>query len=115
MIGRVSDEATTQFTKHRIDAAALLGLRDPVEGSNWGPIRAAQIDAARRTALLFLAAHLIGASLTVLIALKLLAPWLAACWGGALAAMAVGITFKRLSPQWHGAAIIPVTVVRRTS
>lgn len=115
MIGRVSDEATTQFAKHRIDAAALLGLRDPVEGSNWGPIRAAQIDAARRTALLFLAAHLIGASLTVLIAMKLLAPWLAACWGGALAAMAVGITFKRLSPQWQGAAMVPVMVVRRTS
>ena len=114
-MARVSSEATTQFAMHRIDAAALLGLRDPVDGTNWGPIRAAQIDAARRTALLFLAAHLIAASLTALIAMKSLAPWIAGCWGAVLAAIAVGITFKRLSPQWRGAAMIPVTVVRRTS
>ena len=113
-VDRVSTQDATQFAMHRIDAAALLGLRDPMDGTNWGPIRAAQIGAARHTALLFLAAHLICGSLIALIALKLAAAWMVGIWGAALATVAVTVTIRRLSTHWQGATSVPAAAVRRT-
>lgn len=58
----MSNNSASQFARPKIDAAALLGLRDPADGTDWGPIRAAQINAGRNLAFLLLTANLIGSS-----------------------------------------------------
>ncbi len=53
---------TSQFAKPKIDARALLGLYDPADTTDWGPIRAAQLHAGSQLALFMLAANVVGAA-----------------------------------------------------
>ena len=39
--------STSQFAQPRIDVRAFLGLYDPADSTDWGPIRAAQLHAGR--------------------------------------------------------------------
>ena len=55
----MSSVPSSQFPKPRIDVRALLGLYDPADTTDWGPIRAAQLHAGRQLALFLLAANLI--------------------------------------------------------
>ena len=53
----MSTGPSSQFAKPRIDARALLGLYDPADTTDWGPIRAAQLHAGRQLALFLLGAN----------------------------------------------------------
>lgn len=114
MQGRVSQSSASQFANPKIDARALLGLYDPADSTDWGPIRAAQINAGCRLALVAFAANLIGAALTILIAAPMAPLWSLIGWGALVTAVALGITFRRLSSPWRGAKSAPVQAVRNT-
>ena len=63
----MTSQTTSQFARPRIDARALLGLYDPADTTDWGPIRAAQMHAGSQLALFMLAANVVGASLVTII------------------------------------------------
>ncbi|WP_294330370.1 GGDEF and EAL domain-containing protein [uncultured Sphingomonas sp.] len=71
----MSSSTTTSLTQPRVDLRALLALRDPKDGIDWARMRAAQLDAGRRSALLLFSAHAAGAALAAL-AMAPLAPHL---------------------------------------
>lgn len=114
MVAWVSKQLASQFAYPKIDAAALLGLRDPLDGTDWGPIRAAQINAGRNLAFLMLTANLAGAVMTIWIGANLVPFWVLASWAAFVTAVAVAIAFSRLSSQWRGTTSAPTSAVRRT-
>ena len=103
----------SQFAKPRIDARALLGLHDPADTTDWGPIRAAQLNAGRRMALFMLAANLIGAALVVVDFAALIPRWQLAAWLATVAAVAVAVVFRRLAH--HGLRSATLRAVRATA
>ncbi|HEU4960392.1 MAG TPA: EAL domain-containing protein [Sphingomonas sp.] len=107
---------TSQFAQPRIDTRAFLGLYDPPDSTDWGPIRAAQLHAGRDFALFLLGAHLLGAAMVAMV----LAPheplWLLELWGGSVAAAAIAVTVRSLAGRrrtLHSAAVgeVRATVV----
>ncbi|HEX8414960.1 MAG TPA: EAL domain-containing protein [Sphingomicrobium sp.] len=87
---------TSQFARHRIDVRALLGLYDPADSTDWGPIRAAQVNAGRRLALFLLAANLVAMMAVALLLERWIARWQLATWGALIAAVGVAVTLRRL-------------------
>ncbi len=114
MLADMSDRAASQFAQPRIDARALLGLYDPADSTDWGPIRAAQLNAGRELALFMLAANLIGAALVVMICGRLAPLWALTSWGFGTAAVATAIAFRRLSSRFRGSYSAPLWAVRDT-
>ena len=114
MRGPVSQPSASQFANPKIDARALLGLYDPADATDWGPIRAAQINAGCRLALFAFGANLLGAALTVLIAAPMVPLWTLVGWGALVTAVSLAIAFRRLSSPWRGATSAPVQAVRDT-
>ena len=108
------NQVASQFAQPRIDARALLGLYDPADATDWGPIRAAQIHAGRRLALLLLAVNVAAATLVILIGTHSAPRWALLGWGALVAAIAAWVTFRRLAPAFRGAATAPVAAVRDT-
>ena len=92
-------QTTSQFASPRIDARALLGLYDPADSTDWGPIRAAQINAGSQLALFMLAANLVGAALIVLNLAPRLPLWQLVGWGALTGAVALAVTFRRLAAR----------------
>jgi diguanylate cyclase (GGDEF)-like protein/PAS domain S-box-containing protein len=107
-------QTTSQFAKPRIDARALLGLHDPADTTDWGPIRAAQMHAGSQLALFMLAANLVGATLVVLILQRLAPFWELVSWGTLVAAAAILVAFRRLSKRHRGAVSATLADVRDT-
>ena len=103
---------SSQFARPRIDVRALLGIYDPPDATDWGPIRAAQVNSGRRLALFMLAANLAAAAGVSLVLANLAPSWQLASWGALVAATAVGVTFRRLSSQIQ--AVATLGDVRRT-
>ena len=99
----MTSQTTSQFARPRIDARALLGLYDPADTTDWGPIRAAQLDAGRQLALFMLTANLIGAALITIILATEVPAWQLYSWGALVGAVAVAVTFRRLSSRHRGA------------
>jgi diguanylate cyclase (GGDEF)-like protein/PAS domain S-box-containing protein len=91
----VTSQTTSQFARPRIDTRALLGLHDPPDTTDWGPIRAAQLHAGSRFALFMLAANLLGAVLTALILAPHVPLWQLASWCGLVAIVAGGVAVRR--------------------
>lgn len=110
----MAKKSTSQFASHRIDARALLGLYDPSDATDWGPIRAAQINAGGRLALLTLVMHMIAASLTVVLGLDLVPHWGLIGWWALVSAVALGTALRRLSSPFRNATSAPVAAVRDT-
>jgi len=88
---------------HQPPLPALLGLSDGDDPDLWGRIRAAQLLAARHSALLLLTANLTAAALVVMLLNACVPmPWLAS-WGVAIGAVAVATAVRRLrSPDRAG-------------
>ncbi len=107
-------QTSSQFARPRIDARALLGLYDPADTTDWGPIRAAQLHAGRQLALFMLAANLVGASLITLILAPVAPLWALASWGAVAAAVACAVAFRRLSKRHRTAISAPLGDVRDT-
>ena len=106
--------ATSQFAQPRIDARALLGLYDPQDGIDWGPIRAAQLNAGRNLALFLVAANVVGAVLAILVARTLVPAWMALLWCSAVTAAAAAIGIRRLSSRHHPRISAGLVDVRST-
>ncbi|MEG3179420.1 putative bifunctional diguanylate cyclase/phosphodiesterase [Sphingomonas sp. LT1P40] len=80
-----------------MDVRALLGLYDPADTTDWGPIRAAQMNAGSQLALFMLAANVVGATLITLNFAQLVPLWQLASWGATVAAVGVAVAFRRLA------------------
>ena len=107
-------QTTSQFARPRIDARALLGLYDPADTTDWGPIRAAQMHAGSQLAMFMLAANLIGAALIFLILAPLVPIWQLASWGALAAAVGLAVAFRRLSKRHRSAVTATLRDVRDT-
>jgi diguanylate cyclase (GGDEF)-like protein len=110
----VTSQTISQFARPRIDARALLGLYDPADAIDWGPIRAAQLHAGSQLALFMLAANLVGASLVTMLLAPRVPLWQLASWGALVAAVGCAIAFRRLSKRHRAAVTAPLKDVRDT-
>src|SRR3569623_1971014 len=109
---RVSIAPSSQFPKPRIDVRALLGLYDPADTTDWGPIRAAQLHAGRQLAIFMLAANVVGAALITIILGKIVPAWQLASWSALVAAVAASGAFRRLSSRHRSAVSASLRDVR---
>ncbi|MHA6722557.1 putative bifunctional diguanylate cyclase/phosphodiesterase [Sphingomonas sp. RS2018] len=110
----MSIQTKSQFAAPRIDARALLGLYDPADTTDWGPIRAAQLNAGSHMALVMLGASLIGAAL-VTVAFSTVAPlWQLAAWSGLVAVVGIAVAFRRLAAHHRSAGTAGLIDVRAT-
>ncbi|MGJ3646941.1 putative bifunctional diguanylate cyclase/phosphodiesterase [Sphingomonas sp. GlSt437] len=110
----MSKQTTSQFAQPRIDTRALLGLYDPADATDWGPIRAAQLHAGRQLALFMLAANVIGAAIITVIARRFLPAWMPESWAAIVAAVAAAVTFRRLASRHRDAISASLHDVRST-
>ncbi|MES2445181.1 MAG: EAL domain-containing protein [Pseudomonadota bacterium] len=110
----MTSQTTSQFARPRIDARALLGLYDPADTTDWGPIRAAQLNAGSQLALFMLTANVVGAALIVLILAPLVPLWQLASWGALVAAVGAMVAFRRLSVRNRAAVTATLRDVRET-
>ena len=97
------------------DLGSLLGLREGADAAEWGRIRAAQLFAGRRLALLLLAFSLAGGAAIVVLLRDLVAPWQLASWGAILTAASLGVTFRRLRTHHRQDGYAPLSDVRNTA
>ena len=93
---------------------ALLGLYDPADATDWGPIRAAQLDAGRRLAVFLFAVNIGAATLAISMCGHAAPRWALVGWEALIAAAAAWVAFRRLAPAFRGAASAPVSAVRNT-
>ena len=107
--------STSQFAQPRIDTRAFLGLYDPADSTDWGPIRAAQLNAGRDFALFLVGAHLLSAALVVATLAPYIPLWLLGAWGAAVAVAAVAITFRRLAARYRDLYSAAVGEVRASA
>ena len=98
----------------RIDARALLGLYDPEDSTDWGPIRAAQLNAGAQLALFLLGVNVISAALIAILAAPLVPGWALAAWGGLVTVVSTIVALRRLSSRFRDAATASVADVRDT-
>ena len=110
----MTSQTHSQFARPRIDARALLGLYDPADTTDWGPIRAAQLHAGRQLALFMLAANVVGATLITLIFARLVPLWQLASWEALVAAVGVAVAFRRLATRHRTAVTASLSDVRDT-
>src|SRR4051794_7377728 len=110
----VSTEPSSQFAQPRLDARALLGLYDPADSTDWGPIRAAQLNAGGQLALFLLGTNVVAAMLVTLVLQRVAPLWLLASWGAIAAAVAAAVTFRRLAARHRTAQTATVGDVRET-
>ncbi len=92
----------------------MLGLYDPADSTDWGPIRAAQLNAGRALALFLLASNVVGAAITVLIGQRLVPLWMLASWGILAGGVATAVTLRRLDNRHRDIASAPLATVRNT-
>ncbi|MBA15607.1 MAG: diguanylate cyclase [Sphingomonas sp.] len=111
---RVTSQTKSQFARPRIDARALLGLYDPADTTDWGPIRAAQMQAGSQLALFMLGANVIGAAMVALLLAHAIPQWQLASWGALVAAVASAVTFRRLHVRHRTAITATLGHVRDT-
>ena len=97
---------SSQFARPRIDIRALLGLYDPADSTDWGPIRAAQVNSGRRLALFLLTANLVAAGAVSIVLSHAVPRWQLASWSAMVAAVAVGVAFRRLSSRTRDVATL---------
>lgn len=89
--------STSQFASTRIDPWALLGIRDPDDGTDWSAIRAAQLNAGSQLALFSLGANVLGAAMVAIMFAERVAVWVLALWCVIVAAVAAAVTLRRLA------------------
>ena len=110
----MTSQTTSQFARPRIDARALLGLYEPADTIDWGPIRAAQLHAGSQLALFMLAANVVGASLITMLLAPLVPLWQLASWSALVAAVGCAVAFRRLSRRHRVAVSASLRDVRET-
>lgn len=114
-MSRTVTNRSSQFAQPRINFLALLGLYDPADATDWGPMRAAQLNAGSEFPLFLLGSHLIGAAMALLPLARVLPLPLLAAWAGTLSVAAVAVTIHRLSPRRRNLLTASVREVRATA
>ncbi len=97
-----------------IDARHLLALSDGPDKAEWGRIRAAQLFAGRRLALLLLAANILAAVASALLLRGHVPVWQIGAWGGAVVVVALAVALRRLATHHRGDGYADVRDVRNT-
>ncbi len=110
----VSTGPSSQFPKPRIDVRALLGLHDPPDKTDWGPIRAAQLHAGRQLALFLLAANLVGAALIVMLFDGHAPRSMLIAWGIVTGVVGIAVAIRRLATRHRDASSATLRDVRDT-
>lgn len=111
----MSSSSTTPLIQPRVDTRALLGLSDPSDTIDWPRLRAAQLQAGRRSALLFFSAN-VGAVAMAALALAPLAPHtLLACWMTLALGTTVWTTLRRLGWRENNGLTATLKDIRRTA
>ncbi len=110
----MTSQTTSQFARPRIDVRALLGLYDPADTTDWGPIRAAQMNAGSQLALFMLAANVMGAALITLNFAPNFPLWKLASWSALVAAVGVTVAFRRLAVRHRTERTATLRDVRET-
>lgn len=110
----MTSQTTSQFAKPRIDVRALLGLYDPADTTDWGPIRAAQMNAGSQLALFMLAANVVGAALITLNFALAVPLWQLASWSALVAAVGAAVAFRRLAVRHRTERTATLKDVRET-
>ncbi len=110
----MSTGASSQFPKPRIDVRALLGLYDPPDTTDWGPIRAAQLHAGRQLAMFLLAANLVGAALIVMLFDGQVPRTLLFGWGIVTGIVGTTVAIRRLASRHRDAISATLHDVRDT-
>jgi len=110
----VSTEPSSQFATPRIDVRALLGLYDPADTTDWGPIRAAQLHAGRQLALFLLGANVIGAALVIMMFDRQVPREMLIGWAVLTGLVGVGVTMRRLASRHRDANSATLGDVRDT-
>src|SRR3546814_8258127 len=98
----------------RIDIRALLGLYDPEDSTDWGPIRAAQPNAGAHLALFLLGVNVVSAALVTLLARQLPPGWLLAGWAGLVTPVSPAVALRRLASRQRTPTTAGVPDVRET-
>src|SRR3546814_2600862 len=98
----------------RIDIRALLGLYDPEDSTDWGPIRAAQLNAGAHLALFLLGVNVVSAALVTLLARQLAPGWLLAGWAGLVTLVSTAVALRRLASRHRPSTTARVRDVRAT-
>lgn len=91
--------STSQFAPTRIDPWALLGIRDPDDGTDWSSIRAAQLNAGSQLALFSLGANVLGAAMVAIMFRDRVPVWALLLWCVVVAAVAAAVTLRRLAKE----------------
>ncbi len=97
-----------------LDIPTLLGFRDGADPAVWGRIRAAQLYAGRRMALVLLAANALATLATAFLLRTIVPVWQLACWAALVGAVAVAVSFRRLAVERDGAGYATPSEVRGT-
>ena len=111
----MTSQTNSQFASPRINAWALLGLYDPADSTDWGPIRAAQLRAGGRYALALFAANLVGAGLLVMALAGREPLWQLVGWGGVTAMIACAVALRRLRHRASDRTTASLEEVRETA
>ena len=93
----------------------LLGLNEGSDPALWSRIRATQLFAGRQLALFMLAANLLGGAIVVAIFCGDVPVGQLACWGVALAVVAVAVTLRRLRTEQFAEGYATLTDLRDTA
>ncbi|MEZ0495174.1 putative bifunctional diguanylate cyclase/phosphodiesterase [Sphingomonas sp. IW22] len=91
--------ASSQFARPRIDARALLGLRDPDDSTDWSPIRAAQINTGAQLALMLLMASMVGVAVVDLMLRDTIAAWQLGLWTMLVVVVSIFVVVRRLASR----------------
>lgn len=110
----MNPDTASQFATPQLDARALLGLYDPADTTDWGPIRAAQLHAGSQFAWFLLSANVIGAAMVVVILARSVPLWLLIGWCGVVVVISVGVSFRRLDGARRAAHAASLRDVRAT-
>ena len=95
--------------------AALIGLSEGPDATEWSRIRATQLAAGRGLALFMLAATTLGAAMTGLLFEGTLPWWELGGWAALTTAVGVAVAVRRLSGRHRGEGYATVSEVRHTA
>ncbi len=95
--------------------AALIGLHEGSDPTEWSRIRATQLAAGRGLALFMLAVTTIGAAMTVLLFAPILPWWQLGGWAALTTAIGVGVAVRRLSGHHRSDGYATLSEVRQTA
>lgn len=90
-------QSSYHFVRPHIDVRALLGIYDPPDSTDWGPIRAAQLTAGKNMALVMLGANMVGTALMAMLIAPSAPSWQVTAWIALVSALGLIIARHRIS------------------